>query len=98
MKFGVEPEEDAKRRTQSSPFKPFGAQSQRKDKKGVSFDLKEQQQVLSDCAICVKLLQGLSSILCFFVLLNLVIITRASNGGAISCIDVCVFALLCDGI
>ncbi|RVX20892.1 Protease Do-like 2, chloroplastic [Vitis vinifera] len=39
------PKQDEKRRTQSSPFKSFGAQSQRKDKKGVSFDLKEQQQV-----------------------------------------------------
>lgn len=43
--FGGGSGEDEKRRTQSSPFKSFGAQSQRKDKKGVSFDLKEQQQV-----------------------------------------------------
>ena len=45
MKFGGGPEEEEKTRTQSSPFKSFGASSQRKDKKGVSFDLKEQQQV-----------------------------------------------------
>ena len=45
MKFGGGSGEDEKRRTQSSPFKSFGAQSQRKDK--VSFDLKEQQQVRS---------------------------------------------------
>ncbi|CBI32271.3 unnamed protein product, partial [Vitis vinifera] len=43
--FGGGSGEDEKRRTQSSPFKSFGAQSQRKDKKGVSSDLKEQQQV-----------------------------------------------------
>ena len=47
MKFGGGSGEDEKRRTQSSPFKSFGAQSQRKDKKGVSSDLKEQQQVRS---------------------------------------------------
>ncbi|KAJ9696369.1 hypothetical protein PVL29_008541 [Vitis rotundifolia] len=43
--FGGGSGEDEKRLTQSSPFKSFGAQSQRKDKKGVSVDLKEQQQV-----------------------------------------------------
>lgn len=47
VKFGGGLGEDEKRRTQSAPFKSFGAQSQRKDKKGVSLDLKEQQQVRS---------------------------------------------------